>query len=135
MQTTLRNAFLLLALTAAPFAWSQSINVTTTGVGVNTTTPTTNFEVAGNAKVTGSLTTGTLVVGNNTVPSAFFESAVLNIPATNTTLLLNHGLGGVPIFVTISMRCVTAEYGWAVGDEVMINSVHMDGAQNGITTA
>ena len=38
-----------------------------------------------------------------------------------STVSLNHGLTGVPKLVEGVYRCKTAEFGWAVGDEVVLN--------------
>ena len=46
-----------------------------------------------------------------------YESAELTITA-GTTQALTHQLGGKPKLVDIVLRCKTAEYGYAVGDEV-----------------
>lgn len=48
-----------------------------------------------------------------------FTSAEQTISAT-TTLTLAHGLGTNPKLVMITIRCKTAEFGYAVGDEVIV---------------
>lgn len=45
-------------------------------------------------------------------------------------LTLAHGLGAKPTLVSASLVCVVAEFGYAVGDEVMINSALNDDGTN-----
>jgi hypothetical protein len=105
-------------------------------VGIGTTTPSEKFTVAGNSVTTGSATVGSLVVGTSPILGVgTFESAPMDIPAANATLTVAHGLGGIPKFTTISLRCITAEDGWAVGDEVLLGSVHMRTSNYGSTCA
>ncbi|MFA6961188.1 MAG: hypothetical protein WC205_10585 [Opitutaceae bacterium] len=104
-------------------------------VGIGTNTPTQKLEVAGNTVTTGSATVGSLVVGTSAILSVGkFESAEQTVPTTGNTVTIAHGLGGMPVFVTVVLRCKTAEFGWAVGDEIMLNSVTMDSVNLGITT-
>jgi hypothetical protein len=104
-------------------------------VGIGTTTPSEKFTVAGNSVTTGSATVGSLVVGTSTILSeGYFESAEQSID-TNIMRIVPHGLGGVPRFATVSLRCKVSQYGWAVGDEIMLSSIHMRSDNYGITTA
>ncbi|MFA6960545.1 MAG: hypothetical protein WC205_07340 [Opitutaceae bacterium] len=99
-------------------------------VGVGTSAPSQKLDVAGTAKV------GALMVGTSTILSVgYFESSEQAIPGANQSLEVPHGLGGIPKFVTVSLRCVTADAGWEVGDEVMLNSVHMRTSNYGTTCA
>lgn len=184
-----------IALTAAP-ALAQSINVTTTGVGIGTTTPASQLHVkdpfgtftaeinlarfdyyngrslnilgplvddpntpftiqtnnalqfridqtnaliidaAGNTTTPGSATVGSLIVGSSTLFSVgSFTSSEQSIPGNGVTLTVAHGLGGVPKFTSISLRCKTAEYGWAVNDEILLSSILMVSNNHGATTA
>mgnify|MGYP001569423334 CR=1 FL=1 len=52
--------------------------------------------------------------------SNFFESAEQNIVTNTDTGGIAHGLGSTPKFFAALIRCKTAEYGYAVGDEVML---------------
>ncbi len=61
MKTKIQTIFTVLALVGTIKA--QSINVTPTGVGIGTATPTQKLDVAGNIAATGSITsTGNLTV-------------------------------------------------------------------------
>ena len=103
-------------------------------VGIGTATPGEKLAVNGNTTTTGSATVGSLVVGSSTIFSVgSFESAPQTIPGTNNTLTVAHNLGGIPKFTTISLRCNTAEFGWAVNDEILLNSVHMRSDNTGLT--
>ena len=50
--------------------------------------------------------------------------------AFGTTLDVAHGLGVVPVLVQVVLRCKTAEFGYAIGDEVSSNNT--DGALTGL---
>lgn len=104
-------------------------------VGIGTTTPSEKFTVTGNSVTTGSATVGTLVVGTSTILSqGYFESTEQSV-ADNTTLTVEHGLGGIPCFATISLRCKVAQLGWVAGDEILLSSIHMRSDNYGITSA
>lgn len=49
--------------------------------------------------------------------AASFESGEIAIGGLGTTTTAAHGLGVVPDRFTVSLRCKTAEFGYAVGDE------------------
>lgn len=56
--------------------------------------------------------------------------------ATSTTYTLPHALGGIPKLVRVVLRNKTAELGYAVGDEVLCDSIFLDGANTrGVTIA
>lgn len=104
-------------------------------VGIGTTTPSEKLTVSGNSVTTGSATVGSLVVGSSTILSVGkFESSELAIPGNGNVTTVAHGLGGVPQFVTVSLRCITSEYGWTAGDEIIVSSIHMRSDNDGITT-
>ena len=93
-------------------------------VGIGTGTPSERLSVSGNAVISGNATVGALVVGSTPIFTVgSFESAEQAAPATNTSLTIPHGLGGIPRSVTVSLRCKIAEEGWAVGDEILLNCV------------
>jgi hypothetical protein len=147
----------------APLAWSQAIDVKPGGIDIgavatgstgpvlqiagadatfatktSANTTLVNMVVKGNgdAVVTGSATVGSLVVGTSPIfTQGTFESAEQQIPGSGVTLVVPHGLSGLPRFATVSLRCISAEFGWAVGDEIMISSVHMRSDNSGCTTA
>lgn len=105
-------------------------------VGIGTNTPTEKLEVAGNTKTTGSATVGSLIVGSSTLfNTGTFESVEQAIPGNGNMLTVAHGLGGLPRFTTVSLRCKTAEYGWAVDDEILLNSISIISNNHGVTTA
>lgn len=104
-------------------------------VGIGTTTPSEKLTVAGNSVTTGSATVGSLVVGTSTIlTQGFFESTEQSV-ADNATLIMEHGLDGIPRFATVSLRCKVSQYGWSVGDEILLSSIHMRSDNYGITTA
>jgi len=51
-----------------------------------------------------------------------FESTEQAIPAANTDVEVAHGLGSTPRWFTVVYRCKTAEFGWAVGDEIAVEN-------------
>jgi hypothetical protein len=105
-------------------------------VGIGTSTPAAPLSVSGNSTISGSATVGSLIVGTSTLFTVgSFESGEYAIPGGGLNLTVAHGLGGVPKFGTVSLRCKTAEYGWAVGDEIPLNSIHMASNNTGATTA
>jgi hypothetical protein len=105
-------------------------------VGIGTTTPSEKLTVTGNSVTTGSATVGSLVVGTSPILSVgSYESAEQAIPGPGNTITLAHGLGGIPKFTSISLRCITAEHGWSVGDEMLMGSAVMNASNYGFTTA
>ncbi len=105
-------------------------------IGVGTTTPSEKLTVAGNSVTTGSAKVGSLIVGTSTLfNTGSFESAELAIPGNGSGLTVAHGLGGLPKFSTVVIRCKTAEFGWAVGDEILLNSIDIVSNNHGVTVA
>jgi hypothetical protein len=49
-----------------------------------------------------------------------YESSEQTVTAGGT-LALTHSLGGNPDIIEVWMRCKTAEYGFAIGDEVLVS--------------
>lgn len=73
--------------------------------------------------VTSSLTrVGTLV--NLAFSSSAFESTEQAVPAVNTTVSVSHGLGRLPRLWFVLLRCKTTEFSYAVGDELLLPSLH-----------
>lgn len=62
--------------------------------------------------------------------SRYFESADLTMPSVGGTTSVAHGLGGQPILVLLAQRCVTAELGYSVGDEVWHPSAYINGSDD-----
>lgn len=90
----------------------------------------------GNTVTSGSATVGSLIVGSSTIFSeGQFTSSEKSIPGTYETLTVAHGMGGIPRFTTVALRCKTAEQGWTAGDEILLNSLSMISNNHGVTTA
>jgi hypothetical protein len=105
-------------------------------VGIGTIAPATKLAVSGNSTISGTATVGSLTVGSSSIFTVGnFESTEQAIPASGGTITLAHGLGGVPVFSTVSLRCKTAELGWAVNDEIPLNSMFAGGSNHGSTSA
>jgi hypothetical protein len=108
----------------------------TGNVGIGTNTPSEKLEIIGNTKTSGSATVGSLVVGTSTLFNAgSFESPEFPIPGNGSGLTVAHGLGGLPRFSTVVIRCKNAELGWAVGDEIVLNSIDIISNNQGVTIA
>lgn len=104
-------------------------------VGIGASAPSEKLVVNGNTTISGSAAVGSLVVGSSPILSVgSFESSPQTIPGSGNLLTVAHGLGGIPKFVTVSLRCITTEYGWAVNDEILLSSIHMRSDNNGFTT-
>ena len=50
-----------------------------------------------------------------------FTSGNQTPPATSSALSVAHGLGRMPYFYRVSLKCLTAEHGYSVGDEIDIS--------------
>lgn len=61
-----------------------------------------------------------------------FTSANQNI-TTSSSLNVAHGLGRTPHFVMVTMKCVTAEHNYSIGDEIPFTGTMVE--QNASTTA
>jgi hypothetical protein len=57
-----------------------------------------------------------------TAITTIYKSAETTIPATNTTIEWTHSLGQTPDLIKLSLICETAEFGYAVGDEIDFTS-------------
>lgn len=103
-------------------------------VGIGTATPNAQLAVSGNSTISGSASVGSLTVGSSPIFTVgSFESTEQAIPGGGNSITIPHGLGGMPRFVTVSLRCVIAEQGWQVADEVLVNSVLVASSNNGFT--
>lgn len=58
-------------------------------------------------------------LGKRGNPSRFFESSEQTL-TNSTDTAVAHGLGRIPKLVQMILRCKTTEFGYAVGDEVMV---------------
>jgi hypothetical protein len=148
LRTMKNKLFLLLAgLALAATGSAQSINVTTTGVGIGTTAPAQKLDVVGNVAASGNVTVGgsltvagTISGGSvsglgNLAKAAFYESPEQPIPGSGNKIFLTHGLGGIPKFTTVSLRCKVAQYGYLPDDEVLLSSTLIISNNHGVTTA
>ena len=69
------------------------------------------------------VTDGTSASWSTTTQPTYYESSELAIPTGSPfTATATHGLGGIPFNFTTVFRCKTAEYGYAVGDEIAITT-------------
>ena len=69
---------------------------------------------------------------SGSVFAPLFESVVSYAASSS----VSHGLGRVPHFYTVSIRCVTAYGGYSVGDETVITSqIDGDGGRTYMTRA
>lgn len=62
-------------------------------------------------------------MGGMTAPSAIglmADSGNLAFPVAGAMTAWSHGLGVLPRVVTVSIVCITAEHGYAIGEEVPI---------------
>lgn len=104
-------------------------------VGIGTPAPAAKLEVAGDSLTTGTATVGALVVGTSPIfTEGYFESAPQPIPGPGNIASVAHGMSGTPRFITVTLLCVTNEYGWAPGDQIILNSIHMISNNSGMTT-
>jgi len=60
-----------------------------------------------------------------------FTSANQTITAGGA-LTLAHSLGAMPTLVQLRLKCLTAEFGYSIGDEVITHAGRADGAERGI---
>jgi len=58
------------------------------------------------------------------VTTNIYKSSETTIPATNTTIEWTHSLGQAPDLIKLSLICKTAEFGYAVGDEIDFTSMY-----------
>lgn len=80
------------------------------------------------ANAAAAQTTADTASAANAVLAARFTSALTAISA-GPMINVAHGLGGVPRFLTGQIVCSTAEFGYAIGDEVDVLSIQSNGNQ------
>jgi len=59
-----------------------------------------------------------------------FESAELAIPTADVEVTSAHGLGGVPRWSQCVIRCTTAEFGYAIDDEIILANSDGEGGRS-----
>ena len=59
--------------------------------------------------------------------SKSFESPEQAIPSAGTDVIVAHGLGVAPKLVQMKLRCVVAEFGYDIGDEIYMTSFDNSG--------
>ena len=73
------------------------------------------------------------ILANATTPSPTYTSSEQAFTALQT---VNHGLGRVPAFYSVALRCKVANNGYSVGDEIQVSGmVDGDGARGYVTWA
>lgn len=77
-------------------------------------------------------TTMTTAPSTATAATLSFESAEIAVTASSN-IYVSHGLGGMPKLFQASVRCKTAEFGYAVGDELLIPTT--DGGESAYRNA
>ncbi len=103
-------------------------------VGVGVAEPEEKLEVDGNVVASGSVSAESLALGGETfLTGKSYNSLEQSLPAGGSTLTVAHGLEGVPSLYTVSMRCISTEFGWQVGDEILLGSVHTNAGNVGLT--
>lgn len=71
----------------------------------------------------------TAAVGASAIFTKQYQSANQTI-TSGGTLSLSHGLGAVPKFVMIELVCLTAEFGYSVGDVIEYSNVNTSSTAN-----
>jgi len=64
-------------------------------------------------------------------PQSYFQSSQ-QVITSGGSLTIAHGLGVMPPLVQIVIQCVTAELGYSIGDELVINSTLVPGSGAGV---
>ena len=93
---------------------------------LNTTGATLSGNVAAVTQSAGDNSTNvaTTAFVNNFQSGRRFESSPINFTAQTTYVSsVAHGLGAMPFSFQTSLRCVIAEGGYSIGDEIIINSI------------
>ena len=62
----------------------------------------------------------------------FWESGEIPIPASNSTVTVEHTLEAKPKFAQLWMRCVVADNGYSVGEELMVPDTPSDSDGNAL---
>jgi hypothetical protein len=88
-------------------------------VGIGSTTPADKLVVAGNLTVTGAISGGSFTGLSGLASAGIYTSPDL-VYTNGTVTTIAHGLGKVPKFWTASLRCVSPELNYAVGDEIPV---------------
>lgn len=66
--------------------------------------------------------------------AGYFESEEIELPsAANQPIIIEHGLGGVPHFASVTLRCKVQNHAWLPGDEILLNSINAISNNHGST--
>lgn len=91
------------------------------------------YAASGDLVVNGNLTVSTLTVtGSMTAPNVmtkYYQSPERTI-TSGQLFSLPHGMGTTPLFVSVWLKCYTADCGYAVGDLVIVNPSVQEIASN-----
>ena len=78
----------------------------------------------------GAVNAGLYLSENNTrvfSRNSMFQSPTRTVSSGNTTLTEPHGFSGVPPLVKVALKCVTAEYGYSVDEEIDMTAYFVSG--------
>lgn len=74
---------------------------------------------------------GTLYHTGNPPPDSGPTITKHTLSYLDSTQTVNHGLGGVPDGVTVSLRCIAAQHGYSVGDTIPLSALSTDEFSSG----
>jgi hypothetical protein len=150
---TMRILLLLAALLASTAAAQTKIKTHNITDGAVTTAKLAADSVTTGKIVNGAVGTADLedggVAAADLAASLDLSGKTLTLPAANTpaftknytsttqtitaagTITLAHSLGGMPMLVVLRLRCTTAELGYSIGDEVVVDYAESNSADRG----
>lgn len=112
---------------------SERVRVTSAGnVGIGNTTPSTKLDVAGSVKITDGTEGAGKVLTSDAVGQGSWTTAVFSEQFTsaefpivaNSDISVAHGLSGTPTLWVVYARNKVAEFGYAVGDEIIYSDAN-----------
>lgn len=68
------------------------------------------------------------VIEELSIPQRFFQSAAVGLGGSATTHVFSHGFGSVPTLWKVFARCVSAQFGYAVNDEIEVPGYTVTGS-------